>query len=403
MSILLISNDPCIRSSVTCLLQDAEYADLLVAESTMAALEYLNVHHPLDAEAKIDLVLLDITTPGVNGMNTIQPIKSATHLRDIPVIIMMTTPVDEAQMEHAMAIGFTDYVTKPVNRFDLLSRVRSALTLKREIERRKSLGSELEHKKQELEQVSSAKNRILSMVSHELKTPLTSIIGYVDSVLDQDSCVVAPLGERQQRYLQTALRNATRMEALINDLLAISSIESDNLQLNVANLELRQEIEEVVRSMQNQFDEKGIQLVLNLPARLPQIKADKLRFAQIMSNLLSNACKYSPIESEVSVVVKIRQKLAQIDVVDNGMGLSAADQQKLFSQFFRSNNPATRDIKGTGLGLFITKCLIEAHGGRIWVNTEEGKGSIFSFTIPTTRSASQTAETNGNQKEGVRV
>ncbi len=250
-------------------------------------------------------------------------------------------------------------------------------------ERMVELQSDLADRVSELEEASLAKDQILSTASHELKTPLTSIVGYIDRVL-LDLERVGSLNERQQRYLETVQRNSHRLKVLIDDLLDTSRITSGSIELSLAELNIRQEIEDVVRSMQALIEDMQIDVVLNIPYDLPAIQADRLRFSQVIANLLSNASKYSAQGSTVTVTVKEETGFVQIDVSDTGIGISEVDQSKLFTKFFRADNSSTRQVSGTGLGLFITKHLIEAHGGEIRVESEEGRGTIFSFTLPQT-------------------
>ena len=134
--------------------------------------------------------------------------------------------------------------------------------------------------------------------------------------------------------------------------------------------------------MQDQTNEKQMLVLIKLPPGLPRLKADRLRFTQVMSNLLSNACKYSPAGATTTIKAKAKQKHVQIDVSDTGVGISKADQARVFDKFFRAASSSTSESSGTGLGLFVTRHMVAAHGGKIWLESEEGKGSPFSFTLP---------------------
>ena len=195
---------------------------------------------------------------------------------------------------------------------------------------------------------------------------------------------VGPLNEQQQDHLEAIQEGSYRLKVLIDDLLEVSRIESGSFELTLTEFEVQQAIQDVVRSLKNQIDEKGMHVVLDFPPDLPEAKADGLRFSQVVTNLLSNACKYSPEGSTTTITAKQTAGLMQIDVADTGMGISKADASRLFTKFYRADNSLTREESGTGLGLFITRHIIEAHGGKIWVESEEGKGSTFSFTLPLT-------------------
>ena len=236
-------------------------------------------------------------------------------------------------------------------------------------------------KEQILVNESLANSQNLSTVIHELRTPLTSIVGYADRLLvRQDN--VGQLNERQQRYVTAISKSSHRLEDLINDLLDISRIEAGKLEITLIELEVGKEIEELVQVMQTQFGEKQISIVLDIPSSLRPVYADANRFTQVVKNLLSNACKYSPVGAEVTVSAIEVAEFVQIDVSDSGIGISESSQSDLFTKFFRGDNTAARTESGAGLGLFIARQLIGAQGGEIWAYSEEGVGSTFSIALP---------------------
>jgi signal transduction histidine kinase len=287
---------------------------------------------------------------------------------------MVTGLAEAKSLEAAFDVGAADYINKPVNRVEVLARVRSALMLKQEVDVRKLAYIELE-------QESLAKSQILSTVTHELKTPLTSIVGYSDRLLLRQE-QVGQLNDRQQKYVKAIRDSSRELTVLISDLLDVSRIEAGRIEIELTNLEVRHKIEDIVQNVQTQLEEKQINLVRDMPPDSCEAKVDENRFSQIFNNLLSNACKYSSVGATVTITVKQDPDFLQFDISDTGMGISAVDQSKLFTKYFRADNTATRDESGTGLGLFITKLLVEAHGGAIWVDSKEGIGSTFSFTLP---------------------
>ncbi len=395
MSILVVDDLPDFRQLMQAVLEDAGYSEVITAGSTQEAFTILGLDDPSLPTPGVDLILLDINMPETDGVEACQRIKSVSKLRDIPVI-MVTGVAAEEKLEQAFSAGATDYILKPTNPAEMIARIGSALELKQEMERRKSgyvsdleeknrelelAFLELEKKNEELEEASRAKTQILSTATHELKTPLTSIIGYIDIILMRQN-KVGPLNEKQQRYLQTAQRNSYRLKSLVDDLLDISRIESGGLELAPAELELWPEIEEIVTGMQTQLNDKNIDLVLDIPQDICPVLADKLRLGQVISNLLSNACKYSPQGARVTIRAREEDAGVRIDVSDTGIGISPEDQERLFTKFFRADNSSTREVSGSGLGLYITKHLIEAHGGRIWASSQIGQGMTFSINWP---------------------
>ncbi len=388
MSILVVDDLPGARLLLETTLHDAGYSEVDTVESAKDAFLRLGIDDPTSPAADVDMILMDIDMPEINGVEACRRIKAVPQFQDVP-IIMVTGLADSQNLESAFAAGAVDYITKPPNPLEMLARIGSAMDLKREMDRQKTsyvselelAFTELEKKNEELEEVSRAKTQILSTATHELKTPLTSIIGYIDIMLmRQDK--VGPLNEKQHRYLETVQRNAHRLKSLVDDLLDVSRIEAGSLELCLADLELRHGIDDVVKCMEDQLGDKQIQVELNIPSELGPVRADPLRFSQVVTNLLSNACKYSPVGAKVTITAQEVGPSVQVGISDTGIGISSEDQVKLFTKFWRADNSSTREVTGTGLGLYITKHLIEAHGGEIWAESQVGKGTTFSFTWP---------------------
>ena len=233
-----------------------------------------------------------------------------------------------------------------------------------------------------------AKSEFVSFVSHELKNPMTSIKGYTELLA---AGAVGPVTEAQANFLSTIRSNVERMSTLVSDLADVSRIEAGRLKLDFKPIALKEVVEEVVRSLRRQIEEKKQRLVLNIPENLPNLWADRTRLAQIITNLLSNAHKYTPAEGQIWLNAEVCEnqwdesaapKVVHVWVQDTGIGIAPEDQVKIFQKFFRSEDPKTREVPGTGLGLNITKSLVEFQGGKIWFESEFRKGSIFHFTIP---------------------
>lgn len=397
MSILIVDDQDTVRDVLKRVLGRGGYTDIITAESANEAFALLGLDDPTASISAVDLILMDVNMPDLDGVEACARLKTNLHLKDIPVI-MITGDTEVARLTQALSAGAVDYITKPLDFNEMLARVGAAIQSKWETDRRKSVYfndleeksrnlelalTELETKNQKLEQASVAQTQILSTASHELKTPLTSIVGYVDRMLFRQDAV-GPLNDRQQRYLETVRNSAYRLKSLVDDLLDISRMEAGCLEISLVNLNLAQEIGDSIKSLRTQFQEKQIRVSFVPSPDCPsEIRADKLRFAQVMSNLLSNACKYSPAGTTVTVAVRRQGDAAQIDVSDEGIGISQEDQAKLFTKFFRADNSLTREESGTGLGLYITRHLVEAHGGSIWVASKEGQGTTFSFLWPT--------------------
>jgi signal transduction histidine kinase len=236
---------------------------------------------------------------------------------------------------------------------------------------------------QAVQSANLAKSQFITIVSHEMKTPMTSIRGYADLVRRG---MVGPVNDQQAEFLDIVLDNVDRMAALVSDLTDISRIETGRLKVNLAEVALPQYIQEVVTSLRPQIDAKQQTVDLALPTSLPALHTDPARLVQILTNLASNAVKYTPPGGRIEVSARVHDGYLRVQVSDSGIGLSPEDQAKLFTQFFRSDNPVVREQAGWGLGLSVTRSLVELLGGKIGVKSQLGQGSSFWFTLPVSHS-----------------
>jgi len=241
---------------------------------------------------------------------------------------------------------------------------------------------------EEIQRANIAKSEFVSFVAHELKNPMTSIKGYTELIL---AGAVGPVNDAQKNFLGTIRSNVERMTTLVSDLADVSRIEAGRLRLDFSEVKVVDVVEEVMRSMKRQVEEKSQQVNIDLPANLVEVWADRTRLNQIITNFISNAVKYTEPGGQIWMGAETCENKWDLDgaprVVhfwtrDSGIGISEQDQPRIFQKFFRSEDPKTREVPGTGLGLNITRSLVEFQGGRIWFESEFRKGTTFHFTVP---------------------
>jgi signal transduction histidine kinase len=230
-----------------------------------------------------------------------------------------------------------------------------------------------------VQQANQEKTKFISVVTHELRIPMTAIKGYSDLIRQR---MVGPINEQQASFLEIIRNNIDRMSHLVADLSDISRIESGRLTLQLEMLSLEARIQETADSLEPRFSEKDQALKLDLPKKLPMVYADPNRLVQILTNLLSNANKYTPLGGEVRVQALTENGSVRVEVCDTGIGISPQDQEHLFEQFFRSEDNAVREQQGWGLGLNVTKRLVELMNGKIGVYSAKNQGSTFWFSLP---------------------
>jgi len=230
----------------------------------------------------------------------------------------------------------------------------------------------------ELRRLEKIRQDFVANVSHELRTPVSSIKGYAETLLeggldDKDNL---------REFISVIYQDAERLANLISDLLDLSRIESGKMGMSFFRLDPVSVIRRAVTIMDNQAKAKSITIKINTTQGLPEIKADEAKLFQVVINLLDNAIKYTPERGSVIISAGVNDNMLQIDISDTGIGIAEEDLPRIFERFYRVDKARSRELGGIGLGLSIVKHIVQSHGGQVWVKSEIGRGSLFSFTIP---------------------
>jgi two-component system phosphate regulon sensor histidine kinase PhoR len=230
----------------------------------------------------------------------------------------------------------------------------------------------------ELRKLERVRRDFVANVSHEFKTPLTAIQGFAETLL------AGALDDPQNRlrFLEIILEHSRRLARLTDDLLKLSKMDADRLELEIHRLSVSQFVESCIETTQRPAAEKNLRVSVNLQQPMPDIAADRRRLAEVLQNLLDNAMQYTPAGGQIIVSACADDTEVTFTVSDTGIGIPRADQSRIFERFYRVDVARSREVGGTGLGLSISKHLVEVHGGRIWVESEVGQGSRFHFTVP---------------------
>ena len=243
------------------------------------------------------------------------------------------------------------------------------------------LFNELESANRELEAASRHKSEFLANMSHELRTPLNAVIGFSEVLLQR---MFGELNAKQEEYLQDIYASGQHLLSLINDILDLSKIEAGRMELELADFDLPTAIENALILVRERAGRRGIALHQAVDLPLGPIRGDERKIKQVLLNILSNALKFTPEGGRIDVRARLADGMAEISVADTGVGIAPEDQEAVFEEF-RQVGTADKKVEGTGLGLALSRKFIELHGGRIWVQSQVGVGSTFTFTIPVRR------------------
>lgn len=362
--VLLVEDNPGDADLVRLrLLEGRSPVEVSCAERLADGLQYLSATPP-------SVVLLDLNLPDSQGANTFRRVLDRAP--DVPVVIL-SGQEDEALAIKALHQGVQDYLVKG----DITSRQLDRV-VHYAIERQNLLRSLEMSRRQQLE----FKNRFLSHVSHELRTPLTCIHQFVSILRDG---LAGEITTDQRYHLDTILKSVNQLQAMIRDLLDASRAESRKLRVEPRCIVIKDLIQQATAMMQHAAKAKHISLECELDGQIPLVYADSDRVLQMLINLIDNAIKFTPPEGVVIVKATVPDadpNFVYLSVIDTGPGIAAEAKALIFDRLYQDANTIESSRGGLGLGLYITKELVELHGGRIWVTSELGHGSTFSLTLP---------------------
>jgi signal transduction histidine kinase len=234
----------------------------------------------------------------------------------------------------------------------------------------------LAEQNERLREADRLKDEFVALISHDLRTPLTSIMGYLELTLDDEA-----IGDDSRSYLEIVQRNSDRLLRLVNDLLFVARVEAGELDLHPHEIGLAAIVRQSVEEATPRATDRGVELRAHVED-VPDVRADRGRMFQLLDNLISNAIKFTPEGGSVEVRLVAKGSRVRIEVCDTGIGIAPAEQTRLFERFFRASTATERHIPGTGLGLYIASAIVDAHGGEIDVQSEPGTGTTFAVELP---------------------
>lgn len=379
-TIIVVEDEKGARATLCGILEDAGYRVIGLERGKDALAAIRN--------GRFNAIITDIRVPDVGGMEILE---AAREINPDAPVIMMTGYASVETAVDAVNQGAYAYFVKPVNPDELKTTIANALKHQRLLQENKRLVDDLQQSNkllfkanEELKSATQAKSDFLAHMSHELRTPLNVVIGFSELMLDE---VPGNINEEQKQCLLDIMGSGKHLLNLINDILDLSKIESGKLELKMANFSLPVLLDSLKRIVAPVIAPKEQSLEIDVEKGLPLVYADKAKVRQVLINLLSNATRFTPGGGRLRVETAVENGWCRISVIDNGIGIKVEDREKIFDPFCQVEDAMMEEKGGTGLGLPIAKQIIEKHGGRIIVESGEGGGSRFSFTLPLAKKA----------------
>jgi len=379
--ILYVEDSPEARRLVQRLLSD-RYS-ILEAEDGLTGIEVTWAEEPA-------LILIDINIPYLDGYEVATKLKS---LRPEVPIVALTADVSDGARQRALTAGCDGYIPKPIDPDQFPAQVEAFLKGRKEVleqgERRvyarayqQKLVDRLEEKVreltkayEELKELDRMKDEFISIAGHELYTPLSILLGY--AIMAQEEAT-----DEMQPYLEIMVDKSLQLQEVIGCMLDLQYLRSGETFSKLEKVSLKELIEAVVAELNLLTETKRQVIELDLAEDLPEIETDRRKFNLILSNLLSNASKFTPEGGKIRAEGRVEEGEVVVSVSDTGIGIPAKERGRIFAPFYQIEDSLTRTHGGLGLGLAIVKSAVATCGGRIWVESEEGEGSTFSFTLP---------------------
>lgn len=323
-------------------------------------------------EFEPDLILLDLHMPEPDGLEILRRIREARSLLGFLPVLVLTGDVGPVARNNALDLGADDFLTKPLDRKEVVLRVRNLLATRR--------------LHVELARAYRHKSEFLASVSHELRTQLSSVIGFSELLLsDNTDRFDEP---RRRKFLAQINSSGRYLLDLTSDILDLAKIESGHVTLRLENVVIVDVAHDVIRTMDPLAARKAIRIKTDL-AVAGQVQADAGKLRQMLLNLVSNAVKFTPEGGQVTIGARRLADTVEISVSDDGIGIAESQFEHLFEEFRQVDSDIAREQQGTGLGLALTKRFVELHGGQIKLASEVGKGSVFTLSLPLTPPSSE--------------
>lgn len=320
-----------------------------------------------------DLVLLDVMMPGMDGFEVCRRLRADAASAHLPVV-MVTALQDMPNRVQALEVGADDFLTKPVDEVEVLARVKTLVRTKRGRD-------ELENAYRALQRSEGLRDSLSQMLVHDLRTPLTAMIASLDIML---TSYRERMDDIQLELLEMCMNSCRHMVNQVSELLDVGKLESGALELNRESVIAETLMTTALSQVQSLARNRNIQIAEPVAVGVPQFQADAELLRRVLVNLIGNSLKFCPSGSHLAVEATTQEESILFSVRDDGPGIAPENRERIFDKWGQAESSSAGRKLSSGLGLTFCRLAVEAHGGRIWVESEVGKGSDFRFTIPLT-------------------
>lgn len=411
-TILIVDDNENNLFSLRTLIEEHINADVKEANSGEKALKIL-------FKERVDLIILDIQMEGMDGFELASIIKKRKKTSSIPIVFLTASYIGDEFQRRGFEIGAVDYLTKPIDEYQLINRINVYLKM---IEKERTMNillekrvreqtEELRAAKEAAEAANEAKSIFLANISHELRTPINilySTIQIINSYLNEDKVLDR---EKIRSKIAMQQQNCYRLLRLVNNLIDITKIDSGYFELKFSRCNIVEVVENITLLVVEYAKNKGVSLIFDTDVEEKIISCDQNAMERIILNLLSNAIKFTPRGGSIKVEVKDCGKTVAISVKDTGIGIQEDKLEMIFERFKQVDNLLTRKNEGSGIGLSLVKSLVELHGGKISVKSEYNRGSEFTVELPAdlengenpSMDAADRKEENENKQHNVHI
>jgi len=368
--ILLVDDSKTQRTEIADTLKRHRF-DVVELASGIEAIEQIETIRP-------DLILMEIIMQGTDGLVVCESIRRQRQFDDVPIIFLSSLS-NKRFVIRGLQAGASDYITKPFDKDEALARIHAHLKLRELTLEKEKTNQVLNTSNKALNDAVLAKDKMLSVTTHDLKNPLAAIRGILDFMAAGD---FGPLNDTQKEILEEVRKASDSMFELITDILTVGSIDADLAKLTKSECDLAELASHIIQLCQFQAEQKQIKLALTKNTEITPFAYDERQVRRVIQNLVGNAIKFSPFEQQIIVNLEQSAEETILYVNDEGSGVPEKEQSKLFTEYGRTSVQSTAGESSTGLGLSICKKIIEAHGGKIWMKNREPKGAQFAFSLP---------------------